>query len=124
MRHFLIATAVLGVVATTTSVFAAVVPTRVPAPVISSSIAGCEDDLGFLTVVRKNDVMSVSRENQVVVYPVCQEDHLSGNASGLRGLIGENAAMSAALAAEDMRAEDVVGIRFGADGMVMLYVMR
>jgi hypothetical protein len=125
MRLSLLATATLGIALISTAASAAVIPPRIPRTATPYTVMGpCHDDLGMLMTVHKDDVMAVDFDNTVVVRPVCQEDHLDGNASGLRGIIGRNDAMAMALESADYRPEDVVGIQFGAEGVVLLYVME
>lgn len=123
MRLSILAAATLGLALFSTAASAAVVVNRVPKT--TPSIASvCSDSLGMLRAVHKDDVMDVDFDNTVVIRPVCLDDHLSGNASGLRGIIGRNDAMSMALANDGFEASDVVGIQFGANGSVLLYVAQ
>jgi hypothetical protein len=122
MRLTILAAATLGLTLVATAASAAVVPQR--APKASAVVSVCSDSLGMLRAVHKDDVMDVDFDNTVVIRPVCLDDHLSGNASGLRGIIGRNDAMSMALANDGFAANDVVGIQFGANGSVLLYVAQ
>lgn len=128
MRQFILATATIGIALFTTAASAAVVLTRAPTTTPSrpspAIITSCSGELGSLMSVHKDDVIDVGPENTVVIRPVCTDSHLDGNATGLRGIIARNEVMAIALAAENFAADDVVGIRFGADGLVLLYVMQ
>ena len=126
MRLSLLATATLGFALIATAASAAVIPPRIPrTPTPSApSIQSCEPSLGMLRDVHKMDVMEVSFDNTIVIRAVCAESHLDGNAATLTGIIGRNEAMSAALGLENYRSDDVIGIQFGADGLVLLYVME
>lgn len=123
MRHSVLAAAVLGLAFITTAASAAVLPPRIPQNTVSASTHDCDGSLDLLTV-HKQDVMDVSFDNTIVIRPVCVDSQLDGNASGLRGIIGRNDAMAEALYEEDFRSDDVVGIQFGDDGVVLLYVMQ
>lgn len=127
MRLSILTTATLGFALFATAVSAAVIPPRLPPnkPTPTSGIMqSCEPGLGMLRTVHKADVMAIDYENTIVIRPVCQDDHLDGNASGLRGIIGRNDVMSMALASENFNANDVIGIQFGDAGVVLLYVME
>jgi hypothetical protein len=126
MRLSLLATATLGFVLFATAASAAVVPTRVPKmPTPSAaSMQSCDPSFGSLMDVHKMDVMAVTFDNTIVIRPVCAESHLDGNAATLTGVIRRNEALSAALGAENYRSDDVIGIQFGDDGVVLLFVME
>jgi hypothetical protein len=88
----------------------------------------CHDELGFLRVVRIEQVRAVEDET-VHIRPVCQGSDdigslfIDGNVGGLRKTIWQNETMLLALSDENYKSEDVVGIRFGRDS-VILYVHR
>ena len=123
MRHSLFAAAVLGAALISTAASAAVVPPRIPQNKPSPSFSqSCGDNLDLMTV-HKQDVIDVSFDQTIVVRPICVESHQDGNAMGLTGIIGRNDAMAAALEAANYTSDDVVGIQFG-DNVVLLYVME
>ena len=125
MRLSILATATLGLALFSTAVSAAVIPTRpnrVSTPYTPAAV--CSSELGMLHAVNFHDVMAVDFDNTIVIRTVCQENHLLGNAVTLTGIIGRNDAMSAALDDANFRSEDVVGIHFGGNGAVILYVME
>jgi hypothetical protein len=124
MRLSLLATATLALALFATAASAAVTPPRVPRAPSSPGIQSCDPSFGDLRDVHKMDVEAVSFDNTIVIRPVCAESHLDGNAATLTGVIRRNEAMSAALAAENFRSDDVIGIQFGDDNVVLLYVME
>jgi hypothetical protein len=125
MRLTILAAATLGLALISTAASAAVAPTRVPtAKPSTAAMAGCSGELGMLRAVDMHDVMAVDFDNTIVIRTVCQENHLHGNAVTLTGIIGRNEAMSSALDEANVRSDDVVGIYFGDNGAVLLYVMQ
>jgi hypothetical protein len=125
MRLSLLSAAVLGFALIATAASAAVTPPRIPKmPPSSPGIQSCDPSFGDLRDVHKMDVEAVNFDNTIVIRPVCAESHLDGNAITLTGVIRRNEAMSSALGAENYRSDDVIGIQFGDDGLVLLYVME
>jgi hypothetical protein len=88
----------------------------------------CHDELGFLHVVRIEQVRAVEDET-VHIRPVCESTDdvgslfIDGNVGGLRKTIWQNETMLTALTDDNYKAEDVVGIRFGKNS-VILYVHK
>jgi hypothetical protein len=126
MRLSVLAAATLGAALFATAATAAVTPPRTPRPTTSSwtYVSACASELGLLRTVHKNDVMAVDFDNTIIIRPVCQDSHLDGNAVTLTGVIGRNEAMSMALEEANFRSDDVVGIHFGDNGAVLLFVMQ
>lgn len=124
MRLTILAAATLGLALVSTAASAAVIPPRLPKPTTTTAVMSCSSELGMLRTVHKNDVMAVDFDNTIVIREVCQESHLDGNAVTLTGIIGRNEAMSTALDEANFRSDDVVGIHFGDNGAVLLYVMQ
>jgi hypothetical protein len=94
----------------------------------SESDNACKDELGFLRVVRIEQVKSVEDET-IHIRPVCEGDSdvgslfVDGNVGGLRKTIWQNETMLAALVDDHYKSEDIVGIRFGKNS-VILYVHK
>lgn len=87
----------------------------------------CDPGLGYLPSVRSNDIEAVGDGYSISISPVCPGTpdpalRLAGNVGGLHGTIAQNQTLSGALASAGYDADDVVGIRFGADNSVILYV--
>lgn len=122
MRHSLFAAAVLGAALISTAASAAVAPPRIPQKHSPNLSQYCSENLDLMSV-HKQDVIEVSFEQTIVIRPVCVDSHQDGNAMGLVSIIGRNDAMAAALDEADYSADDVVGIQFG-DNVVLLYVME
>jgi hypothetical protein len=103
------------------------IPDRTPTPSPEIDNA-CADELGFLHMVRKQQVQAVMNE-KVVIMPVCEGTgdvgslFMDGNVGGLRKTIGLNETLAAELIQEDFATQDVVGIRFGKN-TVVLYVHK
>jgi hypothetical protein len=124
MRLTILAAATLGLALVSTAASAAVAPPRLPTAKPTAAMVGCSGELGMLRAVDMHDVMAVDFDNTIVIRTVCQENHLHGNAVTLTGIIGRNEAMSSALEDANFRSDDVVGIHFGDNGAVLLYVMQ
>lgn len=93
----------------------------------STSSDRCEDDLGHLRQVYAAQINQMDDDWKVSIYPICEGTHTValkslGNATHLRGTVGRNDALLAALDDADYRADDVIGIRLGTNENVTLFV--
>jgi hypothetical protein len=105
-----------------------------PKATASSSNTDCTGEMGFLRSYKVGQVRNVD-DARVYIQPICQETSLNGrddvgalfvegNVGGLRGTIGENETLSAALWEKDYSSDDVVGIRLNNEDQVILYVHK
>lgn len=88
---------------------------------------GCDPGFGALRTLYRDDIEAIDESYSFSIWPVCVNHpdpavRLAGNVGGLHSVIAQNEAFVAALADEDYDAEDVVGIRFGANNSVIVYV--
>ncbi len=131
----ILATVAIAAIAFTASVASSQALTIIKKPTRGGSDYGteCSAQMGFLPHIYPAKVQAISSE-QVVLEPICDNDSLyssatlgslfvDGNVTGLRKHIALNRTLVAALASGDYRADDVVGMKFGTD-MVILYVHR
>lgn len=87
----------------------------------------CDPGLGSLRTLRRDQIEAIDESYSFSIWPVCVGHpdpslRLAGNVGGLHATIGQNEALSAALGEEGYNADDVVGIRFGANNSVIVYV--
>lgn len=87
----------------------------------------CDPGLGSLRTLRRDQIEAIDESYSFSIWPVCVGHpdpslRLAGNVGGLHATIGQNEALSAALGEEGYDADDVVGIRFGANNSVIVYV--
>jgi hypothetical protein len=77
-----------------------------------------------LRIVRPATIAQIGDDNAVLVRPVCDGEPLdmSGNTAGLRDDIAGNEWLVAMLDEDGYTPEEVVGIAFGANDSVHLYV--
>lgn len=103
-----------------------------PAP--SSAPTNCDEMVGHMRSVKRADIDAI-RGNRVGLQPICEDLTVvgkneygsifaNGNVNHLRTPIARNATLMAALSAKGYDENDVVSLRFGAQGSIILYVLQ
>lgn len=97
-----------------------------------TSAYDCAAAMGHMRSVKKADIDAI-RGNRVALLPVCEDLtvagknvygqlFVNGNVDRLRTPIARNATLMAALTAKGYDQHDVVSLRFGGNGAIILYV--
>lgn len=101
-------------------------------PQSTGSEYDCAAAMGHMRSVKKADIDAI-RGNRVALLPVCEDLtvagknvygqlFVNGNVDRLRTPIARNGTLMAALTAKGYDENDVVSLRFGANGTIILYV--
>lgn len=88
----------------------------------------CGLDMGYLRVVRFQELRDYA-DGKVSVHQVCEGlnaslTDVSNIGVGLQQVIAQNAVIAAALTKAKSEADEVVGVRFGANNSLIVYVHR
>jgi hypothetical protein len=104
---------------------------RRPSPTATSPV-DCAEVMGHMRSVRQADIGAING-NRVSLDPVCEDLtvggknaygslFVNGNVNHLRVPIAHNTTLMAALTAKGYDQNDVVSLRFGGGGSIILYV--
>jgi hypothetical protein len=107
-------------------------PGQNPQPVGSGSAYDCAAMMGHMRSVKQADIAAI-RGNRVALLPVCEDLtvpgknvygplFVNGNVNHLRVPIARNSTLMTALTAKGYDQHDVVSLRFGGGGSIILYV--